>query len=505
MDLLVASSWFTAIGPYGHDAATMARSHVAKAAAIDADNEPMTPPPLRYLRPGTVEQAVASLGARSRPLAGGQSLMPLLNLRQRDLARVVDLAAIGELQRLAIDGDMLAIGAGVTMARLERSPLVRRHAPVLVDALALVGNPQVRARGTAGGNVAHADPVSEVITTLVALGGRAVVRGLAGRRVACVQGLTLSDKELLVELRVPMQGDQGGAILEVSARYAARALVVAVAVVTLAADGTIARARVAVGGMAAAPAELGADDVVRGLDPEDAGVASALADAVDRLPPVDDPRADADYRREVGAELAARAVREAAARVSSDGDIGRKCGTGTYALADAERGGPFDRDFHAVALDEEHTGEVEIALTVNGENRRARVTPRTLLSDLVRGPFGLTATHVGCEHGVCGACNVLVDGTAIRSCLMLAVQADGRSVQTLEGLRDRPEVAELIDRFVAEHSLQCGFCTPGFIVTLAELRRNRTSVTPDRLIGNICRCTGYAPILRASRGRHERV
>jgi len=150
-------------------------------------------------------------------------------------------------------------------------------------------------------------------------------------------------------------------------------------------------------------------------------------------------------------------------------------------------------------------GWVKAEWGATDENRRARVTPRTLLSDLIRGPFGLTATHVGCEHGVCGACNVLVDGTAIRSCLMLAVQADGRSVQTLEGLRDRPEVARLIDRFVAEHSLQCGFCTPGFIVTLAELRRNRTSVTPERLIGNICRCTGYAPILRASRGPHERA
>jgi xanthine dehydrogenase iron-sulfur cluster and FAD-binding subunit A len=465
----------------------------------------MTPPLLRYLRPGTVEQAVASLGARSRPLAGGQSLMPLLNLRQRDLARVVDLAAIEELQRLAIDGDVLAIGAGVTMARLERSPLVRRHAHVLVGALALVGNPQVRARGTAGGNVAHGDAVSEVITTLVALGARAVVQGPSGRRVACVQGLTLTDDELLVELRVPMQGDHGGAIVEIGARYAARALVVAVAVVALAADGTIARARVAVGGVAAAPAELGADDVLRGLAPADAGVASVLAQALDRLPAMDDPRADADYRREVGAELAARAVRDAAARVSSDGDAVGKSGNGTYGLADAERRVPFNDDFRVAAPEEEQAGDVEVALTINGENRRAYVAPRTLLSDLIRGPFGLTATHVGCEHGVCGACNVLVDGTAVRSCLMLAVQADGRSVQTLEGLRGRPEVAALIDRFVAEHSLQCGFCTPGFIVTLAELRRSRTPVTPERLIGNICRCTGYGPILRASKDPHECV
>jgi xanthine dehydrogenase iron-sulfur cluster and FAD-binding subunit A len=465
----------------------------------------MTPPSLRYLRPGTVEQAVASLGARSRPLAGGQSLMPLLNLRRRDVHRVVDLAAIDELQRLAIDGDVLAIGAGVTMARLERSPLVRRHAHVLFDALALVGNPQVRARGTAGGNVAHGDAVSEVITALVALGALAVVQGPAGQRVASVHGLTLSDEDLLVELRVPMQEDQGGAILEVGERYAARALVVAAAVVALAADGTIARARVAVGGVAGTPAELGDDHVVGGLKPEDAGVASALADAVERLPVADDPRADADYRREVAGELAARAVRDAAARIWSDDDAVAQRGNGTYAVADTERDTPFNDDVRAAAVDEEQAGDVEVSLTINGEHRRARVTPRTLLSDLVRGPLGLTATHVGCEHGVCGACNVLVDGTAVRSCLMLAVQAEGRSVQTLEDLRDGPEVAALVDRFVAEHGLQCGFCTPGFLVTLAELRRNRIPVTPERLIGNICRCTGYTPILRAARDVHERA
>ena len=304
---------------------------------------------------------------------------------------------------------------------------------------------------------------------------------------------------------MPIQGDRSGAIFEVGARYAARAFVVAVAVVALAADGTIACARVAVGGVTAAPAELGADGVLRRQAPEDVGVASALADAVDGLPVIDDQRADADYRREVAAELAARAVRDAAARVWSGGDAVGKCGSRTYALADSERGVPSNDGFRAAALDQEQAGDVEVALTLNGEHRRARVTPRTLLSDLVRGPFGLTATHVGCEQGVCGACNVLVDGTAVRSCLMLAVQADGRSVQTLEGLRDRPEVAALVDRFVAEHGLQCGFCTPGFIVTLAELRRNRAPATPESLIGNVCRCTGYAPILRAARDPHEHV
>jgi len=435
--------------------------------------------------------------------------MPLLNLRQRALDRVVDLAAIEELRRLDVDGDVLAIGAGVTMARLERSTLVRRHAHVLVDALALVGNPQVRARGTAGGNVAHGDAVSEVITTLVALAAHAIIMGPEGRRVSRVQGLILADDELLVQLRVPLQSGRSGAIREVAPRFAARALVVAVAVVALAADGTIARIQVGVGGVAAEPVELGVEDIARGLDPEDAALESALAGAVHDLPAADDPRADAGYRREVAVELAARAVRDAAVRASpSEGGTlldgvgrGRALANGAPTVAvDA-----LDGDFRAVAVDEDREDEAQVALTVNGNACQARVAPRTLLCDLLRGPLGLTATHVGCEHGVCGACNVLVDGTAVRSCLMLAVQADGRSVHTLEGLRDLPEVDALVDRFVSEHGLQCGFCTPGFLVTLTELRQTGTAVTPERLIGNICRCTGYAPILRASGACHERA
>jgi aerobic carbon-monoxide dehydrogenase small subunit len=143
------------------------------------------------------------------------------------------------------------------------------------------------------------------------------------------------------------------------------------------------------------------------------------------------------------------------------------------------------------------TAAHSISLEVNGERVEALIPPRINLADFLRDHLKLTGTHVGCEHGVCGACNVLLDGVAVRSCLMLAIQADGRAVETLEGLRDAPDVAELTDAFVHGHALQCGFCTPGFLVTLAELRRRGGPTTSDLLVGNLCRCTGYAPILRA--------
>ena len=148
-----------------------------------------------------------------------------------------------------------------------------------------------------------------------------------------------------------------------------------------------------------------------------------------------------------------------------------------------------------------------IHLTVNGAERRARVMPRLLLADLLREEFGLTGTHLGCEHGACGACTVLVDGEPVRSCLMFAVQADGCEVQTVEGLATRgsePEEAlhPLQEAFRQRHALQCGFCTPGMLMTLAAYLREHPSPTEsdirETLSGNLCRCTGYQNIVLAA-------
>jgi len=143
-----------------------------------------------------------------------------------------------------------------------------------------------------------------------------------------------------------------------------------------------------------------------------------------------------------------------------------------------------------------------IALTVNGQQRSATVETRTSLADLLREQFRLTGTHLGCEHGVCGACTVLVDGEAVRSCLMLAVQAAGRQVETVESLApDANHLTELQEQFIQHHGLQCGFCTAGILMTLkAELRTQPTPTEPqvrDMLAGNLCRCTGYQGMIDA--------
>jgi 2-furoyl-CoA dehydrogenase 2Fe-2S iron sulfur subunit len=153
---------------------------------------------------------------------------------------------------------------------------------------------------------------------------------------------------------------------------------------------------------------------------------------------------------------------------------------------------PAVLDRHAL-----HTVQLEL----NGTPRRGQATPRLLLSDFLRHELGATGTHVGCEHGVCGACTVRIDGVAARSCLTLAVQCDGRRVDTVEGLAAGGVLSDLQEAFRRHHALQCGFCTAGILMSCADWLARVPSPTEaqvrEMLSGHLCRCTGYAPIVAA--------
>jgi carbon-monoxide dehydrogenase small subunit len=155
-------------------------------------------------------------------------------------------------------------------------------------------------------------------------------------------------------------------------------------------------------------------------------------------------------------------------------------------------------------------GEVAVALTVNGMRCRHIIEPRLTLADFLRERCGLTGTHLGCEHGVCGACTVLLDGQAVRACLVFAVQADGREVTTIEGLSPPDGSLSTVQAaFREHHGLQCGFCTPGFVVSATALLRDNPSPSDQQiregLSGNLCRCTGYQGILAAVRAAADTV
>jgi aerobic carbon-monoxide dehydrogenase small subunit len=155
------------------------------------------------------------------------------------------------------------------------------------------------------------------------------------------------------------------------------------------------------------------------------------------------------------------------------------------------------------------TAQVDLVLEVNGRSYEIRVEPRRMLADALREECGLTGTHLGCEHGVCGACTVLVEGDPVRSCLMFAVQAEGASIRTVEGLANGEELHPLQQAFWDHHGLQCGFCTPGFLMLAAGVLEKQPTIGDEELrhvlASNLCRCTGYQNIIKAVRAAADQM
>jgi carbon-monoxide dehydrogenase small subunit len=149
-----------------------------------------------------------------------------------------------------------------------------------------------------------------------------------------------------------------------------------------------------------------------------------------------------------------------------------------------------------------------ITLNINGQDYTVSVEPRRTLVDVIRDDCGQTGTHIGCEHGICGACTIIVEGEAVRSCLMFAIQADGKRIRTVEGLADGDKLHPLQTAFMAHHALQCGFCTPGFLMLAVNALETNPKITDEEILevlsSNLCRCTGYQNIIKAVRSTaHE--
>ena len=436
------------------------------------------PPRFEYHAPGDVDEALALLGrygGEAKLLAGGQSLMPLLNFRLSRPAALVDLNGIRSLAYIEEDAGHVRLGAMTRQRAIEFSPVVRRRLPLLAEATALVGHLPIRTRGTIGGSLAHADPSAEYPAILAALDGAVVVRGPRGERVLTSAELfrsylatSLGADEILVEVRLPaMPAGAGFAFEEFSRRHGDFAIV-GIACVLIGEGGRCTAARLATAGTGPVPTRLvPAEEILERDGLSDAAIDAAAA-----------PGRCARHARRRPARLIG---------LSPPPDP----------RAHRPRAPPGRRANGGVSVSE----PTPIRLTVNGQAREGRCEPRKLLVDFLREDLGLTGTHVGCEHGVCGACTVLVDGEAARSCLMLAVQANGAEVLTVEGLMVDGALHPLQQAFHEHHALQCGFCTPGMLLTALDLLRVNPRPTEDEirqgLSAVLCRCTGYQGIVDA--------
>ena len=463
----------------------------------------MKPPVFDYHRPRTVAEALAVLaevGHDGKVLAGGQSLVPLLNMRLAAPAHLVDVNWLAELDEVSRDDGAVRVGALARHARVEHDPGAREALPLLGQAIGDIAHTTVRNRGTVVGSLVHADPAAELPAVLVLLGGTMELASAGDggpRRVAAADFFlgplesALRPGELATAAVFPTPpAGTGSAWLEVARRHGDYALCGVGVLVTLDGGLRVEAARAALISVGPVPVPVDLTDALGGQPHDAADWAAAGRLAAAAVDPEDDIHATAAYRRHLAGVLTARAARAAAAHAADDWG-GRERG-GVWG---PRRGAPMGEVLH------------ETRLVVNGVPHTVRVPARRLLADCLRHDLGLTGTHLGCEHGVCGACTVLVDGRAMRSCLLFAVGVDGAEITTVEGCRS-PDggLGPVQQAFQDCHGLQCGFCTPGFVTTITAYLRDHPDPTEEQareaIGGNLCRCTGYqnivASVLRAA-------
>ncbi|HET9633191.1 MAG TPA: FAD binding domain-containing protein [Terrabacter sp.] len=517
----------------------------------------MKPAPFVHHAPGTVEEAVAVLaevGHDGKVLAGGQSLIPLLNMRLASPAHLVDINRVAGLDAVEVTPQHVRVGALVRHAALERSEEAYAALPILRQAVANVAHPAIRNRGTTVGSIAHADAAGEMPAVLALTEGVVEVVGPDGaREIPCADFFLgpletcLAPEELVVGVRFGRFPAGTGTAFAESARRHGDYAVAGVGVAVTVSDGIVSDARASFVSVTAVPSVLDLGAALRGVEPGSEAWRRGLDAAAEvvhaYVDPEDDIHASAEYRRMLAAELTRR-VLPLAVQVGEHSTAATTTSSGHFpstsphaetssghlgATGPQGDGAQLKQSAHSTGGDgsereREREGQVagEVTVTVNGIRHTASVPARRLLSDFLRHDLQLTGTHVGCEHGVCGACTVLVDGRPMRSCLMFAVTAQGHEITTVEGLCSAPdarvaptgESMNPVQQAFAEcHGLQCGFCTPGFLTTItAYLDENpqpTSAQAREAISGNLCRCTGYQNIvksvLRAAELRTERA
>ena len=478
----------------------------------------------QYFIPETLDAALALLahhGAAARAIAGGTDLLLDIRHGRRTPVVLIDVTRIPGLDQIREADGLLHVGPLVTHNKAIASPLLVEKAFPLAAACWEIGAPQIRNRGTIGGNIVTATPASDTIPPLWALGATFRLQSAAGERVLTCpqffQGLRqtpLCPDELLTDITFrPLTADERGTFIKLGPRKSQAIAMASVAVVLTFAGTTIHTARIALGSVAptVVPATA-AEAFLTGKTLDSAVIEEAGRLAATAACPRDSFRSPADYRMEMAHTLTVRALRQL--RDGTERDPWPAHPVLLWGLSRAETKRTFtpgDGTRHA---------QPAISLTVNGQPYTFHnVQDRTLLW-VLREELGLTGTKEGCSEGECGACTVYLDGAAVLACLVPAAAAAGRSVMTIEGLTQEAggstnQVAAqgatadvtqaalhpVQQAFIEASAVQCGYCTPGFIMAGAKLLEEHPNPTRKQIeqaiSGNLCRCTGYVNIVKA--------
>lgn len=467
----------------------------------------------KYLNAISIEEVLETLqqyGNRARVVAGGTDLLLEMERGVRpDVEFLIDITRIPGINQITLSDDgMLYIGAMVTHNQATASDLVRKHGLPLALASWEVGAPQIRNRGTVAGNLITASPANDTISALVALDARVTLRSSTETRIVPLsdffKGVRRTDMkpdEFMMDIHFPAldPATQRGMFFKVGLRRAQAISIVHLAAVLTMDGDVVADAKIALGSVAPtivrAP-EAEAYLAGKALSAEHIAAAAKLTQKAAK--PIDDLRGSAAYRLEM-VRVACKRILES---LAENKQLHFLPDDPVLLAGDVEQGVLSA----SVWLDEAQPLEV----TINGAVRTfASGQDKTLLS-LLREEAVLTGTKEGCAEGECGACTVYLDGAAVMSCLVPAARAHGAEVVTIEGLSDNGDLHPVQQAFIDHAAVQCGYCTPGLVMSAAKLLEEKPNPTKEEvklaITGNLCRCTGYYKVVQAieSAGQKER-
>ncbi|MCB0076064.1 MAG: FAD binding domain-containing protein [Anaerolineales bacterium] len=447
----------------------------------------------QYDAPATVADALDLLADQARQprlIAGGTDLIVEMERRMRDVRRLIDLTRIDGLDRIEEAADGFTLGPLVTHNQVANDARLIARALPLAQAAWEIGAPQLRNRGTVVGNLVTASPANDTITPLIALDAEITLRSAArGERTLPLADFypgfrqtVLRPDEMVTAIHFPSlaEGERGG-FLKMGLRGAQAISVLNVAVV-LRHD----RARVTLGAVAPTIIRVpAAEALLTGHELTPERIAQAAQAAAEAATPIDDVRAPAIYRTEMVNVMMTRLLRALA-----DDSLPRYYPSSRANLWDAAR--------HPTSPP---PPEGSVATTINGESCTLNAQGKSLLRAL-REEGQLIGTKEGCAEGECGACTVWVDGAAVMSCLVPAERAHGATITTIEGLAEGDRLHAVQQAFIDYDAVQCGYCTPGLLMSAAKLVEETEGRFSDAQLrqaisGNLCRCTGYYKIVEA--------
>jgi xanthine dehydrogenase iron-sulfur cluster and FAD-binding subunit A len=460
-----------------------------------------------YLSPHTLDEALDLLAEHketARLVAGGTDLIVEIGRGVRSPRTVIDISRIPNLDTISIDGDKIVhLGPLVTHNQVVGSQACIDHAFPLAKACWEVGAPQIRNRGTVAGNLVTASPANDTITPLWALEAKVTLRNLRGTRSVPLdeffQGVrrtVIRPDEMIVDISFPaMSPYQIGTFRKLGLRRAQAISVVNVAVILSVLGDTVTGARITLGSVS--PTIVRAQNAERFLSGKvlTSDVIDHAAELVTQtIAPISDVRGSAEYRSYMAMVLTRQALRDLAEGTESDSL------PPSPIMLWGNTDGHFPTQLEQAQV-HSHAGSEPIVTTINGQEMLIEGANDKTLLRLLRENANLTGTKEGCAEGECGACTVLLDGIAVMSCMVPAPRAHGSQVVTVEGIANGDELHPVQQSFVDEGAVQCGYCTPGFIMSGVSLLDERPHPTPDEvqqaITGNLCRCTGYYKILQA--------